>query len=113
MMASQNLLNNFVSGIPAHHCSLSANHTLYNMSQYQVEEKQFLKAFIPMDPSGTRLDRCKRYVEPQWQLLVLNNTANVSQLQTEGCLDGWTFDNSEFLSTTVSEVTRRKLLIWR
>uniref|UniRef100_A0A8C2WYY3 Solute carrier family 22 member 6 n=1 Tax=Cyclopterus lumpus TaxID=8103 RepID=A0A8C2WYY3_CYCLU len=103
LMASQNLLNNFVSGIPEHHCSLSANHTLFNLSQYQVEEKQFIKAFIPMDPSGMRLDRCKRYVEPQWQLLVPNNTANVSQLQTEGCLDGWTFDNSEFHATTVSE----------
>uniref|UniRef100_A0A8C2WYH8 Solute carrier family 22 member 6 n=1 Tax=Cyclopterus lumpus TaxID=8103 RepID=A0A8C2WYH8_CYCLU len=98
LMASQNLLNNFVSGIPEHHCSLSANHTLFNLSQYQ-----FIKAFIPMDPSGMRLDRCKRYVEPQWQLLVPNNTANVSQLQTEGCLDGWTFDNSEFHATTVSE----------
>ncbi|XP_068436387.1 solute carrier family 22 member 6 isoform X3 [Clinocottus analis] len=103
MMASQNLMNNFVSGIPNHHCSLPANHTPYNLSQYQVEEKQFIKAFIPMDPSGTRLERCRRYIEPQWQLLVPNNTANVSQLQTEGCLDGWTFDNSEFLATTVSE----------
>lgn len=49
-----------------------------------------------------------RYVEPQWQLLVPNNTANLSQLQTEECLDGWTFDRSEFLATTVSEVTRKK-----
>ncbi|XP_068565410.1 solute carrier family 22 member 6-A [Cebidichthys violaceus] len=103
LMASQNLLNNFVSGIPAHHCSLPTNHSLHNLSHYQVEEKQFIKAFIPMDSSGTRLDRCKRYVEPQWQLLLPNNTANVSELQTEGCLDGWTFDNSEFLATTVSE----------
>ncbi|XP_029283468.1 solute carrier family 22 member 6 [Cottoperca gobio] len=104
MIASQNLLNNFVSGIPAHHCSLPANHSsLYNLSHYQVDEKQLLKAFIPMDSSGTRLDRCKRYVEPQWQLLATNHSANVSQLQTEGCLDGWTFDRSEFLSTTVSE----------
>uniref|UniRef100_A0A8C2WZH6 Solute carrier family 22 member 6 n=1 Tax=Cyclopterus lumpus TaxID=8103 RepID=A0A8C2WZH6_CYCLU len=78
LMASQNLLNNFVSGIPEHHCSLSV--TCFHL-----------------------LDRCKRYVEPQWQLLVPNNTANVSQLQTEGCLDGWTFDNSEFHATTVSE----------
>ncbi|XP_054481699.1 solute carrier family 22 member 6-A isoform X1 [Anoplopoma fimbria] len=103
LMASQNLLNNFVSGIPGHHCSLPANHSLYNLSQYQVEEKQYIKAFIPMDSSGTRLDRCRRYVEPQWQLLVANNNANVSMLQTEGCLDGWTFDSSEFLATTVSE----------
>ncbi|XP_037605645.1 solute carrier family 22 member 6-A isoform X1 [Sebastes umbrosus] len=103
MMASQNLLNNFVSGIPAHHCSLPANHSLYNLSHYQVDEKQLLKAFIPLDSSGTRLDRCRRYVEPQWQLLAANSSANVSQIQTEACLDGWTFDKSEFLATTVSE----------
>ena len=46
-----------------------------------------------------------RYVEPQWQLLTVNNSANVSELQTEECVDGWTFDRSEFLATTVSEVT--------
>ncbi|XP_070773648.1 solute carrier family 22 member 6 [Enoplosus armatus] len=103
MMAGQNLLNNFVSGIPAHHCSLPANYSLYNLSHHQVDERQLLKAFIPMDSSGNRMDRCRRYVEPQWQLLAANSSANVSQLQTEGCLDGWTFDHSEFLATTVSE----------
>uniref|UniRef100_A0A671TU80 Solute carrier family 22 member 6 n=1 Tax=Sparus aurata TaxID=8175 RepID=A0A671TU80_SPAAU len=103
MMASQNLLNNFISGIPTHYCSLPANHSLYNLSHQQVDDGQLLKAFIPLDISGNRLDRCRRYVEPQWQLLVANNSANVSQLETEGCLDGWTFDRSEFLATTVSE----------
>uniref|UniRef100_A0AAQ5XM69 Solute carrier family 22 member 6 n=1 Tax=Amphiprion ocellaris TaxID=80972 RepID=A0AAQ5XM69_AMPOC len=83
MMASQNLLNNFISGMPAHHCSLPTNHSLHNLS--------------------LRLDRCRRYVEPQWQLLAANSSANLSQLPTEGCLDGWTFDRSEFLSTTISE----------
>ncbi|XP_033996215.1 solute carrier family 22 member 6-B-like [Trematomus bernacchii] len=104
MMASQNLLNNFVSGSPAHHCSLPTNHSSrYNLSHYQVDEKQLLKAFIPMDSSGSRLDRCRRFVEPQWQLLAANSSANVSQIPTEGCLDGWAYDRSEFLSTTVSE----------
>ncbi|XP_076606703.1 solute carrier family 22 member 6 [Chaetodon auriga] len=103
LMASQNLLNNFVSGIPAHHCNLPANYSLYNLSHLQVDEKQLLRAFIPLDSSGSKLDRCRRYVEPQWQLLAANNSGNVSQLQTEGCLDGWTFDRSEFLATTVSE----------
>ncbi|XP_070712123.1 solute carrier family 22 member 6 isoform X1 [Pempheris klunzingeri] len=103
LMASQNLLNNFVSGIPAHHCSLPANHSLRNLSHLQVSEEQLLRAFIPLDSSGSRLDRCRRYVEPQWQLLTTNGSANVSQLRTEGCLDGWTFDRSEFLATTVSE----------
>ncbi|CAF97332.1 unnamed protein product, partial [Tetraodon nigroviridis] len=95
LMASQNLLNNFVSGVPAHHCSLPAN--------YSLPDFQLLKAFIPWDSSGTRLDRCRRYVEPQWHLLAANSSANVSHLKTEECLDGWTFDHSEFLATTVSE----------
>uniref|UniRef100_A0A8P4JV28 Solute carrier family 22 member 6 n=1 Tax=Dicentrarchus labrax TaxID=13489 RepID=A0A8P4JV28_DICLA len=98
MMAGQNLLNNFVSGIPAHHCSLPANHSLYNLSHHQL-----LRAFIPLDSSGNKLDRCRRFVEPQWHLLAANSSTNVSQIQTEGCLDGWTFDRSEFLATTVSE----------
>ncbi|KAE8287834.1 Solute carrier family 22 member 6 Organic anion transporter 1 Renal organic anion transporter 1 [Larimichthys crocea] len=101
-MASQNLLNNFVSGIPAHHCRLPANYSLNNLSHYQMDEQQLLKAFIPPDSSG-KLDRCRRYVEPQWQLLNTNNSVNISQLQTEECLDGWTFDRSEFLASTVSE----------
>uniref|UniRef100_A0A674MLM9 Solute carrier family 22 member 6-like n=1 Tax=Takifugu rubripes TaxID=31033 RepID=A0A674MLM9_TAKRU len=97
LLASQNLLNNFVSGVPTHHCSLPAN---YSLPDYQ---KQLVKAFIPLDPSGNRLDRCRRYVEPQWHLLVTNGSANVSHLKTEECLDGWTFDHSEFLATTISE----------
>ncbi|TKS83457.1 Solute carrier family 22 member 6 [Collichthys lucidus] len=101
-MASQNLLNNFVSAIPAHHCRLPANYSLNNLSHYQMDEQQLLKAFIPLDSSG-KLDRCRRYVEPQWQLLNTNNSVNISQLQTEKCLDGWTFDRSEFLASTVSE----------
>lgn len=100
---------------------------------FQVEAKQLLKAFIPLDSSGTKLDRCRRwqllvvyflsvlldvdwlwhhflsnsfrYVEPQWQLLAENSSINASQLKTEECSDGWTFDKSEFRSTTVSEVT--------
>ncbi|MEQ2182561.1 hypothetical protein GOODEAATRI_023537, partial [Goodea atripinnis] len=43
------------------------------------------------------------YAEPQWHLLNLNSSVNVSELQTEGCVDGWRFDQSEFSATTVSE----------
>lgn len=31
---------------------------------FQVDEKQMLKAFIPPDSSGNRLDRCRRYHHP-------------------------------------------------
>uniref|UniRef100_A0A3Q1IJG6 Solute carrier family 22 member 6 n=1 Tax=Anabas testudineus TaxID=64144 RepID=A0A3Q1IJG6_ANATE len=101
LMASQNLLNNFVSGVPAHHCSLPANHSIHYLTH--LSNLQLLKVFIPLDSSGNTLDRCKRYVEPQWQLLAANSTANISHVQTEGCLDGWTFDRSEFFTTTVTE----------
>uniref|UniRef100_A0A8D3CZC2 Solute carrier family 22 member 6 n=1 Tax=Scophthalmus maximus TaxID=52904 RepID=A0A8D3CZC2_SCOMX len=70
-MASQNLLNNFVSGIPTHHCTLPANHSLFNLS-----------------PEGC-----------DW----FDGSANMSLLQTEDCVDGWTFDHSEFRATTVTE----------
>lgn len=103
LMASQNLLNNFVSGIPHHHCKLPTNHSIYNLSLSQVDEKQLLRVFIPLDSSGNRFDRCRRYVEPQWQLLAANSSVNVSFVKTEGCEDGWTFDHTEFEATTVSE----------
>ncbi|XP_015239147.1 PREDICTED: solute carrier family 22 member 6-like isoform X2 [Cyprinodon variegatus] len=104
MMASQNLLNNFVSGVPTHHCNPVTNQSLDDLAfSFQVDKQQLLKVFIPPDPSGNRLDRCRRYVEPQWHLLHLNGSLNVSQLQTEGCVDGWSFDQSEFSATTVSE----------
>lgn len=92
-MASQNLLNNFVSGSPAHHCSLPTNYSLppnHNLSieqvpgvsamydhacshmlnlfvtrlqrnwLFQMDSKQLLRAFIPLDSSGAKLDRCRR-----------------------------------------------------
>ncbi|XP_077360531.1 solute carrier family 22 member 6 [Festucalex cinctus] len=102
LMAGQNLLNNFISGTPGHHCSLSTNHSLWNLTEH-VDRPDVLKAFIPMDSSGLRLDRCRRYVTPQWQMLTANSSSNMSHLHTESCVDGWTFDNSEFLATTVSE----------
>uniref|UniRef100_A0A7N8XNQ2 Solute carrier family 22 member 6 n=1 Tax=Mastacembelus armatus TaxID=205130 RepID=A0A7N8XNQ2_9TELE len=90
LMASQNLLNNFVSGIPEHHCSLLSNYSVHNLS---LINKLFHFVFYLLF----------RYVEPQWQLLGANSSANASHAQTEECLDGWTYDRSEFLATTVSE----------
>lgn len=99
-MASQNLLNNFVSGTPNHYCTLPGNYSQHNASQ---DSEQWLKVFIPPDASGARLDRCRRYVVPQWHLLTANASLNSSEAQTEGCVDGWTFERSEFIATTVSE----------
>lgn len=99
-MASQNLLNNFVSGTPNHYCTLPANYSLHSANGSQ---EQWLKAFIPLDASGSRLDRCRRYVVPQWHLLTANASLNATEAETEDCVDGWTFERSEFIATTVSE----------
>uniref|UniRef100_A0AAX7VR93 Solute carrier family 22 member 6 n=1 Tax=Astatotilapia calliptera TaxID=8154 RepID=A0AAX7VR93_ASTCA len=83
LMASQNLLNNFVSGVPTHYCSIPANHSLSNLSHlHQVT--------------------CQPDCLPVW-LLAANSSTNVSHLETEDCIDGWTFEQSDFLATTVSE----------
>lgn len=92
-MASQNLLNNFVSGSPTHHCSLPTNYSLppnHNLSikqvpgltamydyvwlhllnllvtrlqcdwLFQMDPKQLRRAFIPLDSTGAKYDRCRR-----------------------------------------------------
>uniref|UniRef100_A0A669E6N8 Solute carrier family 22 member 6 n=1 Tax=Oreochromis niloticus TaxID=8128 RepID=A0A669E6N8_ORENI len=80
LMASQNLLNNFVSGVPTHYCSIPANHSLNNLSHlHQVT--------------------CQPDCLPVWAFY----STNVSHLETEDCIDGWTFEQSDFLATTVSE----------
>uniref|UniRef100_A0A669BUX0 Solute carrier family 22 member 6 n=1 Tax=Oreochromis niloticus TaxID=8128 RepID=A0A669BUX0_ORENI len=81
LMASQNLLNNFVSGVPTHYCSIPANHSLNNLSHLHQRS------------------RSRSFPLP-W---IANSSTNVSHLETEDCIDGWTFEQSDFLATTVSE----------
>uniref|UniRef100_A0A3Q2Q7U2 Solute carrier family 22 member 6 n=1 Tax=Fundulus heteroclitus TaxID=8078 RepID=A0A3Q2Q7U2_FUNHE len=87
LMASQNLLNNFVSGIPAHHCNPPTNQSLRDLAlTYQV-----LRCLPPLSPRSP------------WHLLHLNGSLNASQLQTEGCVDGWTDLQSLPVSTCLPQ----------
>ncbi|KAL2095203.1 hypothetical protein ACEWY4_009922 [Coilia grayii] len=107
LMASQNLLNNFTAGIPGHHCAIpniTQRANDQNITVEQLGTDQLLRAFIPQDKSSSKFTKCTRYVEPQWHLAGTNMTgANITDLETESCQDGWTYEKKEFISTIVSE----------
>ncbi|KAM6288775.1 LOW QUALITY PROTEIN: solute carrier family 22 member 6-like [Aegotheles albertisi] len=97
MLASHNLLQNFTAGIPEHHC---------RPPPFANDTTGEVPLLISIPPDGHhRLQRCRRYVEPQWHLLELNGTANgtANGVATEPCRDGWTYHDSVFTHTIVTE----------
>lgn len=106
LMASQNLLNNFTAGVPEHHCRIPNITAALNESAAAL-----LRAFIPLDSSLTP-SRCTRYTDAQWHLLTDQPShTNVTELQTEACAEGWTYDKTQFISSIVSEVSRFQFTI--
>ncbi|XP_058871951.1 solute carrier family 22 member 6-A [Acipenser ruthenus] len=106
LMASHNLLQNFSAAVPKHHCRV-ANRTWpadsQNFSLSGLGEQDYLHAFIPLG-KDLKPAKCQRYTEAQWQLVRHNSSLdNATGLETEPCLDGWTYDKQEFTSTIVSE----------
>ncbi|XP_067085261.1 solute carrier family 22 member 6 [Osmerus mordax] len=104
MMASHNLLQNFVASVPPHTCSAHANQSaLSRLSQGEV-----LLVTVPLDQQG-QPQRCQRYAAPQWSLLVPNETAGSeggsegTGPELQGCTDGWAYNMTEMTSTIISE----------
>lgn len=102
MMASHNLLQNFVAAVPLHYCSA---HT--NLTQSQLSPEETLLITVPLDQKGKPY-RCLRYVVPQWHLLDKNGTS-MSEEQgdtrddLQGCTDGWSYNMTEMSSTIISD----------
>uniref|UniRef100_A0A3Q3MQL6 Solute carrier family 22 member 6 n=1 Tax=Mastacembelus armatus TaxID=205130 RepID=A0A3Q3MQL6_9TELE len=88
MMASHNLLQNFVAAVPPHYCRA---HT--NLSQFQLSPEETLLITVPLDHNG-KPQKCQRYVAPQWHLLANNGT---------GCTDGWSYNMTDMSSTIISD----------
>uniref|UniRef100_G1MHU9 Solute carrier family 22 member 11 n=1 Tax=Ailuropoda melanoleuca TaxID=9646 RepID=G1MHU9_AILME len=93
LVPSQLLMENFSAAIPGHRCWV---HMLDNSSEApaNLTSKALLTVSIPPGPNQEP-HQCRRFRQPQWQLLDPNATAtNWSEAATEPCMDGWVYDRS-------------------
>lgn len=107
MMASHNLMQNFVAAVPPHHCAPNANISMSSMSAGDV-----LRATVPLGTNG-KPERCRRYAHPQWQLLSSNSSESlweegVEEIEMQICEDGWYYNTTEMSSTIITEVNGKR-----
>ncbi|XP_037124906.1 solute carrier family 22 member 6 [Syngnathus acus] len=101
LMASHNLLQNFVAAVPPHYCSAHAN-----ISQRQLSPQEILTVTVPLDQTGKR-QSCRRYVAPQWHLLDTNATLKYQEelddISLQECTDGWSYNMTGMTSSIIAE----------
>ncbi|XP_038200197.1 solute carrier family 22 member 22-like [Arvicola amphibius] len=105
LSSSHDLMENFTAAIPNHHCNVKLldNHRSEINITMNLTTETLLKISIPMGPDQ-KPEKCRRFRHTQWHFLDSNvSIPNNTELETEPCLDGWTYDHSDFTSTIVTE----------
>ncbi|XP_077615739.1 solute carrier family 22 member 12 isoform X1 [Crocuta crocuta] len=104
-LTTQSMMENFSAAVPSHRCwvPLLDNGTAQAGVPGAPDPKDLLTVSIPPGPNREP-HQCRRFRQPQWQLLDPNATAaNWSEAATEPCVDGWVYDRSTFTSTIVAK----------
>uniref|UniRef100_A0A2K6M669 Solute carrier family 22 member 12 n=1 Tax=Rhinopithecus bieti TaxID=61621 RepID=A0A2K6M669_RHIBE len=104
-LSTQSMLENFSAAVPSHRCwaPLLDNSTAQAGVPGGLTPEALLAVSIPPGPNQGP-HQCRRFRQPQWQILDPNATAtNWSEADTEPCVDGWVYDRSIFTSTIVAK----------
>ncbi|XP_021039694.1 solute carrier family 22 member 22 [Mus caroli] len=104
VFSPHDVLENFTAASPAHHCRINLDNSRSEVStDMNLTTEALMKVSIPMGPDQ-KPEQCRRFRYTQWQFLDSNiSTFNSTELETEPCLDGWTYDHSVLTSTIVTE----------